>query len=142
LQLKVRNVESGKTETLESTYTADAQYFGGKDDVASRIKRPKMPFAPLAIAGPRAYAGTILFYTAEGRAPTDLGTLIGPGSRVEMTLSLVSAEPSDWLDQLFAAPPAPISLKGKVDDFLVGALYAGDTARIRLAHPAELQLQD
>jgi hypothetical protein len=138
LQLKVRNVESGKTETLESTYTADAQYFGGKDDVASRIKRPKTPFAPLAIAGRSVYAGTFLFYTAEGRAPTDLGTLIAPGSRVEMTLSLVSAKPSDWLDQLFAAPPAPISLTGKIDDFLVGALYAGDTVRIRLAHSAEL----
>jgi hypothetical protein len=137
LQLKVRNLETGKTEMLESTYTAGAQYFGGKDDVASRIKRPKTPFAPLAIAGRSAYAGTILLYTAEGRAPTDPGTLIGPGSRVEMTLSLVSAMPSDWRDQLFAAPLTPISLTGKVDDFLVGALYLGDTARIRLAHPVE-----
>ena len=34
-----------------SAYTVDAQYFAGNDDVTRRLKRPKMPFAPLSIAG-------------------------------------------------------------------------------------------
>jgi hypothetical protein len=135
LQLKVKNLDTGQTETLASTYTADAQYFGGREDVANRVKRPKLPFAPLAISGRSAYAGTILFYTADGRQPTDANALIGPSSKVEMTLTGIEARPTDWLDQLFSSPPEPITLTGKVDEFLVGALYVGDTARIRLSQP-------
>ena len=45
----------GGTETFASAYTVDASYFGSGDDVAARKRRPKLPFAPLSIAGRGAY---------------------------------------------------------------------------------------
>ena len=135
LELDVKNVESGKSETFTSAYTADAQYFGGRDDVANRIKRPKLPFAPLAIAGRSAYAGTILFYTAEGRDGREQKTLIEPNSKIEMTLRVLSPPSSGWLEQRFFVQPAPITLTGEVGAFLPGALYVGDTVKIHFAQP-------
>lgn len=135
LHLTVKNQATGQTETLSSAYTADAQYFGGRDDVANRIKRPKLPFAPLAITGRGAYSGTVLFYTAEGRGASDPKILIGPGAKIELVLTAHAQEPTGWLDRLFYAPPNPIVLNGSVGDFLPGALYAGDTVRIRLTQP-------
>ena len=135
LQLTVKNLESGRSETLSSAYTADAQYFGGRDDVANRIKRPKLPFAPLAIAGRSAYAGTILFYTAEGRDGREQKTLIEPKSKIEMTLRVLSPPSSGWLEQRFFVQPAPITLTGEVGAFLPGALYVGDTVKIHFTQP-------
>jgi hypothetical protein len=132
LRLNVKNQATGQTETLASAFTADAQYFAGREDVSNRVKRPKLPFAPLAVAGRSAYSGTILFYSAESHAPNDPKVLIGPGAKIEMVLSAHAAEPASWLDHLFFAPPANIAMTGTVGDFLPGALYAGDTVRIRL----------
>jgi len=135
LQLTVKNLGSDRTETLASAYTADAQYFGGRDDVANRVKRPKLPFAPLAITGRSAYAGTILFYTSERRDGREQKTLIEPNSKIEMTLSILSPPSANWLEQKFFAQPAPITLTGEVGTFLPGALYVGDTVRIHLMQP-------
>ena len=133
LQLTVKNHDTGQVEVLSSSYTADAQYFGGRDDVANRLKRPKLPFAPLVISGRSAYVGTILFYTAQGRSATDPKMLVAPQSKIDMVLTANSPEPDDWLDRMFYVPAAPIALSGKVGDFLPGALYAGDTVRIQLS---------
>jgi hypothetical protein len=135
LDLSVKNLGSGQTETFTSAFTADAQYFGGRDDVANRIKRPKLPFAPLSIAGRSAYVGTILFYSAERRGATDPKMLVTPGSKIDMRLHVHTPEPTSWLDRLFFAPPASISLTGTVGEFLPGALYVGDTVRVRLSNP-------
>jgi hypothetical protein len=132
LSLLVKNVETGKTEVLSSAYTADAQYFAGRDDVANRVKRPKLPFSPLAVAGRSAYAGTILFYTADGMERRDQTGVVEPKSKVEMTLSIHTPSPAAWYEKLLYATPAPISLNGEVGAFLPGALYAGDTVKIRL----------
>ena len=133
LTLTVKNLEKGTTETLASEYTADAQYFGGRDDVAARVKRPKQPFAPLAILGRSAWAGTILFYAKEGRGAEDARMLAVPQANLAMTLTVQSPVPDGWLDRTFYAPPETVSLTGKVGVFLPGALYAGDTVRVRLA---------
>jgi hypothetical protein len=135
LQLAVKNLETGRSETLASTYTADSQYFGGRDDVANRVRRPKLPFAPLAIIGRSAYAGTILFYTADGHDGRDQKMLIEPKSKIEMTLSILAPPPAGWIDRHFFALPAPITLAGEVGPFLPGALLVGDTVKIRLAEP-------
>lgn len=134
LQLRVKNRDTGQSETLYGAYTADAQYFGGRDDVASRVKRPKQPFAPLAILGRSAYSGTILFYTAEGRSATDPKLVVKPGANLEMTLAVQSPVPDSWLDRMFYTPPSEVAFAGKVADFLPGALLTGETARIRQAN--------
>jgi hypothetical protein len=139
LQLKVKNLDTGQTETLTSSYTADAQYFGGREDVANRVKRPKLPFAPLAISGRSAYAGTILFYTAEGRQPTDAKTLIGPSAKVEMTLNVIATGPTDWLDQLISSPPEPITLSGKVDALLARSMWVTQYASACRNHGPPLE---
>ncbi|RTL68195.1 MAG: hypothetical protein EKK41_16075 [Hyphomicrobiales bacterium] len=133
LTLTVKNLEKGTAETLSSEFTADAQYFGGREDVPARVKRPKQPFAPIAVLGRSAYAGTILFYTKEGRSAEDPRTLVVPQANLEMTLTVQSPVPDNWLDRTFYAPPASVALKGKVANFLPGALYAGDMVRVRLA---------
>lgn len=135
LQLTVKNIETGRSEVLQSAYTADAQYFGGRDDVANRVKRPKLPFAPLSITGRSAFAGTILFYTAEGRDGREQKALIEPKSKVELTLRVLTPPPDSWLERRFFASPEPIMLRGEIGGFLPGALYSGDTVKIRLTPP-------
>ena len=130
LELDVKNVESGKSETFTSAYTADAQYFGGSDDVAKRIKRPKLPFAPLSIAGRGAFAGVILFYSGEGSAK-----LVEPNSKLELTLRVLTRAADGWLEAMFLAKPARIALQAQVANFLPGALLVGDMARMRLLAP-------
>ena len=130
LELDVKNVDTGKAETFTSAYTADAQYFGGSDDVAKRIKRPKLPFAPLSIAGRGAFAGVILFYSGEGSAK-----LIEPNSKLELTLRVLTRAADGWLEAMFLAKPARIELRAEVANFLPGALMVGDMARMHLLAP-------
>jgi hypothetical protein len=130
LELDVKNVDSGKSETFTSAYTADAQYFGGSDDVAKRTKRPKLPFAPLSIAGRSAFAGVILFYSGEGSAK-----LVEPNSKLELTLRVLTRAADGWLESMFLAKPARIALQAQVANFLPGALLVGDMARMRLLAP-------
>ena len=132
LELDVKNLESGKVERFASAYTADAQYFAGSDDVARRIKRPKLPFAPLSISGRGAFAGTILFYSPEGREQK----LIEPNAKVEMTLRASMPAADSRLEAMFAAQPAQIQMHGEVASFLPGALLVGDMARVRLTTAA------
>ena len=106
LELDVKNVDTGKAETFTSAYTADAQYFGGSDDVAKRIKRPKLPFAPLSIAGRGAFAGVILFYSEEGSAK-----LVEPNSKLELTLRVLTRAADGWLEAMFLAKPARIAMQ-------------------------------
>jgi hypothetical protein len=137
LELDVKNVETGRAETFASAYTADAQYFGGRDDVANRIKRPKLPFSPLSITGRSAFAGTILFYAAEGRDGREQKLLIEPKCKIEMTLRVVTPTAEGWFDRWLITQPAPIVMNGEIGGFLPGALYVGDTVKIRLAKAAK-----
>ena len=93
LELDVKQLDSGRTEMFSSTYTADAQYFGGHDDVTARIKRPKAPFAPLSIVGRSAYTGTILFYPKKDRE-TGQKPLIEGKSKIEMVLRVITLSPA------------------------------------------------
>jgi hypothetical protein len=131
LQLDVKNLDTDKIDKFTSAYTADAQYFGGNDDVARRIKRPKLPFAPLSISGRSAFAGTILFYSPEGRDQK----LIEPNSKVELTLRILVPAADGWLEAMFVSKPRRIQLQAQVASFLPGALLVGDMARMRLVGP-------
>jgi len=130
MQLEVKNQVTGKKETFKSAYTADAQFFGSREDVAARIKRPKVPFAPLSVAGRTAFTGTILFY---GPAPTGRDQeVVPPKSSLEMTLSIIMPPLSNLVDKVLAEAPRPVNIKAEVPDFLVGALYSGDNVPLRV----------
>jgi len=135
LELDVKNSATGKVDKFKSTYTADAQFFGGRDDVREHVKRPKVPFAPLSVAGRSAYTGTILFY---GPAPTGRDQdLIPPKSSFEMTLNLAMPPLSNLLEKALTAVPRPVTFKAEVPDFLVGALYSGENVPLRVTPGAQ-----
>jgi hypothetical protein len=127
LKLDVKNTTTGQTETFKSAFTADAQYFGSRDDYAARLKRPKLPFAPLSVAGRGAFTGTVLFYQA---TPPSEKKFIEPMAALEMTLYAVTPPPEGWLDKTLTAVPGPVTIKAQVPNFLPGALYSGDNARL------------
>jgi len=127
LQLDVTTA-SGTTERFVSTYTADAQYFGSSDDVSSKKRRPKQPFAPLSVSGRGAYTGTVLFYTSEYKEQR----FFEPKSKVEMTLRVVTPTPGGFLDRMLQTTPAAITLNVEVPNYQVGALLSGDTLRLKV----------
>jgi hypothetical protein len=129
LQLWVKNSATGKEQIFKSAYTADAQYFGARDDVAARLKRPKIPFAPLAIAARGVFSGTVLFYRVGG-AKNDL---IEPLSKLEITLRVHTPPPSDMLERVFNAPPNVVTVKAEVPSFYPGALLSGDNAPLKVS---------
>lgn len=131
LNLEVKGA-SGKTEVFNSSYTVDATYFGSSDDVSSRRRRPKLPFAPLSIAGKSAYTGTVLFYPAEAREPR----LIEPKSRIELVLRVATPDPDGVIDRVLSRSPGAIHLSADVPNFLPGALLSGEMARLRIANSA------
>ena len=129
LQLEVKNAATSQTARFKSAYMADAQYFGGRDDVGTRLKRPKLPFAPLSIAGRGAFTGTVLFY-----GPDPQKKVVEPMSTLEMTLTVVMPSREGWLDRLLSgrAPP-PVTIKAEVPNFLPGQLYSGENAPLKVS---------
>jgi hypothetical protein len=132
LRLDVKNTTTGQTETFKSAFTADAQYFGSRDDYAARLKRPKLPFAPLSVAGRGAFTGTVLFYQAEYTEKK----LIEPMAKLEMTLSAVTPPAEGWLDRMLIAVPPPVTVTATVPNFLPGALLSGENARLKVTSGA------
>ena len=43
LSLDVKNLTTNQSKRFKSTYTADAKWFGGRDDVTANLRRPKVP---------------------------------------------------------------------------------------------------
>jgi hypothetical protein len=129
MQLTVKSKATGRTEKFKSAYMADAQYFGGRDDVAQRIKRPKIPFAPLSLAGRGAFSGTVLFYRSEGGDKN----IIEASSELEMTLTVVVPPASNQIDRLLTELPQPVTIKAEVPSFYPGALLSGDNAPLKVS---------
>jgi hypothetical protein len=132
LKLDVKNTATGRSETFKSAFIADAQYFGSRDDYAARLKRPKLPFAPLSVAGRGTFTGTVLFYQADPQEKK----LIEPMAKLEMTLSVVTPPTEGWLDRMLVAVPSPVALTASVPNFLPGALLSGDNARLKVTSGA------
>ncbi len=129
LRLALTNADTGQSETFESTYTADATWFAGSDNVTNRTKRPKSPFSAIAIAGRAAWSGTVLFYSPEFKEKR----VAEPRSRLSGQLTVTAPRSDGWLDRMFASEPAPIKVAMTVPNFLPGALLTGDVARLRVA---------
>jgi hypothetical protein len=143
LSLDVKNLTSNQSKRFKSTYTADAKWFGGRDDVSANIRRPKIPFAPVSVAGRGAFTGTLLFYPADDPEKK----VIDANSKLEMTLTAGVLSGNGWLDRLLAAPPPPpVTIQAEVADYRVGILMSGyimglkvkfDTSSAAAAQPGD-----
>jgi hypothetical protein len=130
LQLDAKNPETGQTVRFAAAYTADATYFAAVDNPTTGTKRPKVPFAPLVIAGRTAWSGTILFY------PTDYNEkkVVTSKGKVEATLSFLTPALSDWGAQMLGAGAvAPMTLAFDAPEFEVQYLVTGEFVRLRSA---------
>jgi hypothetical protein len=126
MRLDVKS-SNGQSERLDGAYTAEAAYFGASDNVSTRQRRPKTPFAPLSIAGRSAFSGVVLFYTMEGRE----GRVIEPKTRFEGVLTITATPPAGWIDRLLTSKPDTVAVRYEVPNFLPGALMVGDFVRLK-----------
>jgi hypothetical protein len=122
LSLDVKNLTTNQSKRFKSTYAADAKWFSGRDDVSANLRRPKIPFAPVSVAGRSAFTGTLLFYPADDPEKK----VIDSNSKIEMTLTAGLLPANGWLDRLLSAPlPPPVTLQAEVAEYRVGILIGG-----------------
>jgi hypothetical protein len=122
LSLDVKNLTTNQSKRFKSTYTADARWFGGRDDVSANLRRPKVPFAPVSVAGRSAFTGTLLFYPADDPEKK----VIDSNSKIEMTLTAGLLPGNGWLDRLISPPPPPpVTIEADVAEYRVGILIGG-----------------
>ena len=122
LALDVKNLATNESKRFKSTYTADAKWFGSRDDVSANLRRPKVPFAPVSVAGRGAFTGTLLFYPADNPEKK----VVASNSKIEMTLTAGLLSGTGLLDRLLAAaPPPPVTIEAEVAEYRVGILIGG-----------------
>jgi hypothetical protein len=122
LALDVKNLATNESKRFKSTYLADARWFSGRDDVNANQRRPKVPFAPVSIAGHGVFTGTLLFYPADNPEKK----VVDSNSKIEMTLTAGLLSGTGWLDRvLAAAPPPPVTIEAEVAEYRVGILIGG-----------------
>jgi hypothetical protein len=122
MSLDVKNLTTNQSKKFKSAYTVDAKWFSGKDDVSANLRRPKVPFAPVSVAGRSAFTGTLLFYPADDPEKK----VVDSNSKIEMTLTAGLLPGSGWLDRLLAAPPPPpVTIQADVAEYRVGILIGG-----------------
>src|SRR4051794_36022609 len=83
LSLDVKNLTSNQSKRFKSTYTVDGKWFSGRDDLTANLRRPKVPFAPVSVAGHGAFTGTLLFYPADDPEKR----VVDSKSQIEMTMT-------------------------------------------------------
>jgi len=140
LSLDVKNLTTNQSKRFKSTYTADANWFGGRDDVTANIRRPKVPFAPVSVAGRGAFTGTLLFYPADDPEKK----VIDSNSKIEMTLTTGVLPGSSWLDRLLSAPPPPpVTIQAEVPEYRVGIVIGGYVMplKVKLDTPSTAAVQ-
>ena len=127
--LSVTNLNSNKTKEFTSTYFADAYYFVGSDNYNIATKkferkvRPKVPFAPLSVAGRSAYTGTVLFYTTGEEFPK----LVDNKGQYRISLKLVTP---GGKGRFSGNTGRTISFVTEMDYFNEGELLRGSTHRM------------
>ena len=122
LALDVKNLKSNQSKRFKSTFTADASWFSGRDDLSANLRRPKVPFAPVSVAGHGAFTGTLLFYPADDPEKR----VVDSNSKIEMTMTAGILSGNSWLDRLLSAPPPPpVTMEAEVAEYSVGRLIGG-----------------
>jgi len=129
LSLDVKNLTTNQSKRFKSAYTADAKWFGGRDDVTANLRRPKIPFAPVSVAGRGAFTGTVLFYPADDPEKK----VVDSNSKIEMTLTAGVLSGDGWLDRLLSArPPPPVTIQADVAEYRVGILISGTVMPLKV----------
>ncbi len=122
LALDVKNLTSNQSKRFKSTFAADPSWFSGRDDLTANLRRPKVPFAPVSVAGHGAFTGTLLFYPVDDPEKR----VVDAKSKIEMTMTAGVLSGNGWLDRLLSAPPPPpVTMEAEVADYAVGRLIGG-----------------
>ena len=131
LKLEVRNSATGTKQTFEASYFAGADYFSTREDVASSVRRPKTPFAPLSVAGRGSVTATLLFYARQ----YDPERVVTGQGRYEARLT-VEAKPTEvlgFLDRPWTSDIAPqrsVYELTQVSRFFEGRMASGYSERM------------
>ena len=129
LSLDVKNLTTNQSKRFKSTFTAEARWFSGRDDVSANLRRPKVPFAPVSVAGRNAFTGTLLFYPADDPEKK----VVDSNSKIQMTLTAGVLSGDGWLDRLLSAPPpAPVTIEADVAEYRVGILISGTVMPLKV----------
>ena len=131
LQAHIKNLDANVSRTLYASYLVQGDYFSTRPDVTKHKFRPKIPFAPLSVAGHSAFSGSLLFYPRKYSAKK----LIMDKGRFEITLSArVQKAPETGLFALFGADEVkPVRFQvelSKVSRYFEGQMLSGDTIRL------------
>jgi hypothetical protein len=133
LSLDVKNLTTNQSKRFKSTYTAEAKWFSGRDDVSANLRRPKTPFAPVSVAGRGAFTGTLLFYPADDPEKK----VVDSNSKIELTLTAGVLSGNGWLDRLLSAsPPPPVTIQAEVPEYRVGIIIGGYIMPLRVKSDA------
>jgi len=122
LALDVKNLTSNQSKRFKSTFAADPSWFSGRDDLTANLRRPKVPFAPVSVAGHGAFTATLLFYPVDDPEKR----VVDSKSKIEMTLSVAVLSQTSLLERILSAPPpAPAKLMVEVPEYTVGGMIGG-----------------
>jgi len=135
LKLKVRNMGTNRERIFHATYIADQGYFSTAAKVDGNTvraqPRPKFAFAPLAVAGRRAYSGTLIFYP---QSYSDDRVIPKEGDyRFELLAETNVVEKLDVIDRAFTNTIKPVSFQArlpKVSRYFDGQMLTGKFVRL------------
>jgi len=94
-------------------------------------QRPKVPFAPLSVAGRGNYTGTVLFFS---RSPEIPYLVYEPGQfDISIQLNTRFDDGLGWLDRLFSPSVRPAKISVKISQFSKQTVDRGDTIELKNA---------
>ena len=131
VKLEVRNSASGVRQTLEASYFAGPEYFSTKEDPANNLRRPKIPFAPLSVAGRGSFTGTVLFYARQYEKES---VVSGQGRyELQLTAETTPTATLGFLDSLWSTDIAPkqfVYEMPQVSRLFEGRMFSGHSERM------------
>lgn len=131
MTLEVTNRETGVGTVLEAAYFTLPEYFSTTEDVTENKRRPKIPFAPLSVAGRSSETATILFYAREYQ---EAQVVPGKGQYdIRLSSGARPTEAMGFIDSLWTTEIEPVALTfelPKVSQYFEGRMLIGHTARM------------
>ncbi|MFM1814163.1 MAG: hypothetical protein RLZ98_858 [Pseudomonadota bacterium] len=137
LEVSAKSKSRPDGKTFYSAYTVKSGYFdrsrlerSATGGLTISKQRPKLPFAPLSIAGRENYSGTLLFVAKDSEYPM----LVAEDCEIELTLVAVSRfDDMGWLDAWWRPEMKPLSFKVKAGNFSKSVVDRGDTVSLKSA---------
>lgn len=131
LELTAKSKTRPDGKTFYSAYSAGSGYFersrlerSATGGLQITKQRPKVPFAPLAIAGRESYSGTLLFFAKDAEFPM----LVSEEGEFDLVLRLNNRfDDLGWLDRLWQPQSRPVAFRVKISQFSKSDVDRGDT---------------